>query len=137
MDLIKDWASLLVGILGVFAGIYATRASRAATQANREANQIKWLQEARAEADATKKELREVRDEADEARGELSDARRDLAAAKRNLTDATDVIEELSRWALKCITWAADPGIDREELRRLINGGPAYLRQQRGDGTPG
>ena len=121
-----------IGILGILAGLYATRVSREATRTSREmsreTNQIKWLQEAKDDAAQAKKDSREAREEADEVRDDLAETKRDLAQAKRELTEQRDLNEELTRWALRAVTWAADPTIDREEIRRLINGGPPSLR---------
>jgi hypothetical protein len=128
-QLMREWGTLVIALLSVAAGLYATKASREATRTSRETNQIRWLQEARVEAESAKKDLRELRSEADSLHDDMAETKREMRAAEVKLTEATDVIEELSRWALRVITWAADPTIDREELRRLINGGPSYLRR--------
>jgi hypothetical protein len=125
---IKDYGTLIIGLLGILAGVYATRVSRQATRVTRETNQIKWLQEAKDDAAKAKRDAHEASDEAERIKEDLAETRRDLALTKIDLIEQRDLNEELTRWCLRAVTWAADPLIDREEIRRLINGGPPSLR---------
>lgn len=119
----RDWVPLVVAICALLAGGYGAQASMRATKVNQEANQIKWLQEARTESAAAKKD-------ADAATDAAASARRELNQTKIETAEVRDLVEELTRWILRVVDWSHDTTVDGPELRRLINGGPPSLREK-------
>jgi hypothetical protein len=117
----RDYIPLVVAICALAAGVYGARASMRATRVNQEVNQIKWLQEARIDATAAKKEAAEALEDA-------ASAKRDLANTKRESVELRDLLEEVTRWVWRVVHFAHDESIDGPELRRLINGGPPSMR---------
>jgi hypothetical protein len=117
----RDYLPLAVAVCALIAGVYGARASTRATRVNQEANQIKWIQEARQDSIAAKKDAAEATDAA-------ADIKRELAQNKRETIELRDLTEELTRWILRVVNWAHDETMDGPELKRLINGGPPSLR---------
>lgn len=128
----RDWIPLAVALVALFSGVYGARASLRATRTNTETNQIKWLQDARADAATAKREAEAAKREADTALTEAHDARRDLTAMRREMEEQRDLTEEMTRWIIRVVDWARDDELPTHELRRLINGGPPSLRHQIG-----
>lgn len=117
----RDWVPLVVAFCALFAGSIAAIASMRATRVNQETNQIKWIQEARDQATAVRKDL-------DETTQDLAQTKRDLGQTKREVIEQRDLVEELTRWIIRVVGWAHDATVDGTELRRLINGGPPSMR---------
>lgn len=119
----RDWVPLAVACCALIGAVYGAVASGRATKVNQEANQIKWLQDARVESAAAKRE-------ADAATDVAASARRELNQTRRETAEVRDLVEELTRWILRVVDWSHDTTVDGPELRRLINGGPPSLREK-------
>lgn len=126
----REWFTLVVGVLGILSAVYATRTSRQATSVSREANQIKWLQEAKDDAREAKKEADEVKDDLETTRRELSATNRELRKTQDEAVDLRDDLDAVAKWVAKVVMWAHDAELPDPELRRLINGGPPQLRHR-------
>lgn len=133
-----QYVALIVAVCGLIGGIYGARTARRAAAVGSEANQIKWVELAKAEAESARREAtaakgdaEDARRDADAAKDEAAQARRDLAQYRRDAVEVHDVLDELTRWALRVVNWAQDESINRGELARLINGGPPSLRAKK------
>jgi hypothetical protein len=115
------WVPFLVAGVALMGTLYSVQASMRATRVTQEANQVKWVEDARKEAHAAKVE-------ADEVHNDLIETRRELTQTKRELGEVRDLTEELTRWALRVVTWSHDDTMTLNDLRRLIDGGPPSLR---------
>lgn len=117
----RDWVPIVVAAFALAAALANYRGTLRVSRSNEEGNQLKWLAEAKSEAAAAKRE-------ADEAAEESAEVRRELVKTRRQVAELNDIVEELTRWTLRVLAWKSDPDMTMDEIRRLINGGPASMR---------
>lgn len=142
----NDRTIFFTGLLSVIGGLlsaYAVyRASANATKLTRESaqaeSQLKWTQQAMSEAAQAKTDAQEAKSAAKAAEAAARIAIRQAGEATERAIDAEERlanVEALSRslmfWVEKIVSAAHDTSVSDDEVRRLINGGPADLSTAR------
>jgi hypothetical protein len=129
----------LISVLGGLLSAYAVyRASANATKTNRESTQseaqLKWTQQAMSEASQAKSDAQEAKSAAQSAETaariavrQAGEATERAIAAEERLTTVESLSRSLMFWIEKIVSAAHDDTIPDQEVRRLINGGPADL----------
>lgn len=129
----------IISVLGTLLAAYAVyRASSNATKANEKTSQseanLKWTQQAMAEATQAKSDAAEARSSAQAAEQaariairQSGEATERAIAAEERLTNVETLSRSLMLWIEKIVTAGHDSSISDSEVRRLINGGPADL----------
>lgn len=133
----------LISVAASLASAYAVyRASANATKTSDKAQQsdaqLKWTQQAMAEASSAKVDAEEAKSAAKAAESaariairQSGEATERAIAAEERLANVESLSRSLMRWIEEMVSAAHDDNIPDSEVRRLINGGPADLTTAR------